>query len=106
MAGKKKQTVGYYYFLGMHMVICHGPIDSVNAIFADEKIAYAAEWTGGQIIFFNLSLFGGDEKEGGIAGPFDLEMGGPTQTPNPYLVSKLAPQLVPAFRGVCSIKDL
>jgi len=103
MAGKKKQTVGYYYFLGMHMVICHGPIDSVNAIFADEKIAYAAEWTGGQIIFFNLSLFGGDEKEGGIAGPFDLEMGGPTQTPNPYLVSKLAPQLVPAFRGVCSI---
>lgn len=103
MAGKKKQTVGYYYFLGMHLAICHGPIDKINAILADEKIAYAGEWTGGQIIFFNLSLFGGDEKEGGIAGPFDLDMGGPTQTPNAYLVSKLAPQLVPAFRGVCSV---
>lgn len=101
----KKQVKGYYYFLGLHFVLCHGPIDWISEILFDKKIAqkWNDGWTGGQKIFFALDLFGGAEKEGGVAGPFDLDMGHPTQTPNPYLVSKLVGQLVPAFRGLCSV---
>lgn len=103
MGGKKAQTIGYYTFLGVHFVICHGPIDQVSEILADKKLAWSGTWTGGEITFFALSLFGGNEKEGGLAGPTDLLMGGPTQGQNAYLVSKLPGQLVPAFRGLVSI---
>lgn len=99
MGSKKKTTVGYYYFLGVHLVFCHGPIDSVSEIIADKKVAWNGTNTGGPIIFFNLNLFGGDDKEGGLAGQFDMEFGGPAQGQNPYLVSKI-PDLVPAFRGL------
>ena len=37
MGGSKTVTIGYKYYLGMHMVICHGPVDSVQAIIAGER---------------------------------------------------------------------
>ena len=46
-------------------------------------------------------LFGGDEKEGGIVGTLDIEMGEATQDQNDYLVSKISAS-VPAFRGILS----
>lgn len=100
---RSKQTIGYYYYLGMHLVLCQGPIDAILVFLADDKVAFAGNWTTGDIVFFKQYLFGGDEKEGGIAGRFSLEQGGPTQTPHAYLVSKLAPNLVPAYRGVTAV---
>lgn len=103
MAGKKKSTVGYYYFLGFHLVFCHGPIDKALQFLADKKIAWSGETTGGTIGIFNLNLFGGDEKEGGIGGLFDFEFGRFNQGQNPYLQLKLLPELVPAFRGLFGV---
>jgi hypothetical protein len=99
MGGSKKQTVGYRYYLGMHMVLCHGPIDSINRISVDDRVAWEGKNTGSTIAIFQPNLFGGDEREGGIAGAVDIEMGGSSQGKNSYLVSQLG-NIIPAYRGV------
>lgn len=99
MGGSKKQTVGYRYYLGMHMILCHGPIDKINRIMVEDRIAWEGEETGGTIDIQNSGLFGGDEREGGISGLVDIEMGASTQGQNSYLLSQLG-SLIPAFRGV------
>lgn len=38
----KKITVGYWYGLGIHFGICHGPVDAVQQITIDDRVA----WTG------------------------------------------------------------
>jgi hypothetical protein len=97
----KKVTVGYKYYLGLHMVLCHGPIDKLVRIEVDEKIAWDGTNTGGTININADSLFGGEEREGGISGAVDLAMGGPTQTKNSYLQARLGTN-IPAYRGVVS----
>ncbi|UUV44536.1 minor tail protein [Rhodobacter phage RcMotherGoose] len=102
MGGSKKQTVGYKYFAGMHMVLCHGPIDKITRITVDEKELWAGSNTGGAITVDKGDLFGGDSREGGISGTLDFMTGHASQLPNDYLASVLG-SLVPAFRGVVSI---
>jgi len=100
--GGGSQTVGYRYFLGVHMGLVRGPIDSLVQINVEEKAAWKGELTDDGTIQINQpSLFGGDEKEGGIVGPFSLMMGKTTQT----AVSGLSAMLrnnVPGFRGFVS----
>lgn len=102
MGGSSKSvTVGYKYYLGMHMVFCHGPIDKIIRIDFDDKTAWTGNAAGGQITISAENLFGGQKREGGVSGAVDIDMGGDTQTPNSYLVSKLG-SMVPGFRGVVS----
>lgn len=99
----KKQTVGYKYYLGCHMVISTGPIDAVHAIEVGERRAWSGNVTGNQAININApNLFGGEKREGGIQGTVDIMMGGPSQQPNSYLAGVIG-GLMPAFRGVVSI---
>lgn len=100
-SSSKKQIIGYKYNLGLHMVFCHGPIDSLKRIDFDNKVAWTGNSMGGDITVSAPNLFGGDEKEGGVSGTVTLAMGGSSQTPDSYLVSKLG-SFVPAFRGVAS----
>lgn len=103
MGSSKKQTVGYRYRLGMHMGICHGPVDSVREIRAGDRVAWTGNVTESSQISINApELFGGDEREGGIVGATDVMMGEPTQGLNSYLLSKLGNPL-PAFRGILSL---
>lgn len=97
----KKATVGYKHYVGMHMALCHGPVDKVVRIRVGGKDAWAGESTGGAIQIDQSGLFGGEKREGGVSGQVDIEMGGPTQGQNSYLASKLGADLLPAFRGVC-----
>lgn len=102
MGGSKTVTIGYKYYLGMHMVICHGPVDSLQAIIAGERQAWGGNVTSSQQILISASdLFGGRKKEGGISGYVDIMMGEATQVANDYLVSQLGTPM-PAFRGVLS----
>lgn len=101
MGGSKKQTVGYKYYLGEHMVLCHGPVDYISRIQVDEKTAWEGEEDGGTITINQPSLFGGESREGGISGNVDILMGGASQGQNSYLVSVLG-AIVPAYRGVVS----
>ncbi len=100
--GSKSQTVGYRYYAGVHMVLCHGPIDRMNRVTVDDKLLWSAGSTGGAITVDKPELFGGDTREGGIKGTFDFLPGGRTQARNSYLFSRLG-SLVSGFRGVASI---
>lgn len=122
MGSSKKQTTGYWYYMGLHLGFCIGPIDAMHEI----RMGGRSGWKGqrytstfnpltGQTTYTPVSnspvtvseqiyisaeqLFGGHKREGGIAGFCDVMMGEPTQAPNDYLLSKIgAPQ--PAYRGI------
>lgn len=100
--GGKAQTVGYKYYLGMHLGLCHGPIDKITQLRCDDRVAWQGESTGGTIHVQAGELFGGDKREGGVSGYVDVMMGAPTQGQNGYLVSKLG-ALIPAYRGIVSL---
>ena len=99
----KSQTVGYRYYLGMHLAICHGPVDAITEIEVGERQAWSGNLTASGRITVNMpELFGGEKREGGISGAIDAAFGQAAQTPNDYLVSKIgSPQ--PAYRGVLSL---
>jgi len=47
MGGSSKaQTVGYRYSLGVHLALCHGPIDAIREILVDSRTAWSVT-TGG-----------------------------------------------------------
>lgn len=94
-------TVGFRYFVGMHMVLCHGPVDHISEIRVGDRTAWTGTATGGQININAPNLFGGIDREGGISGAVDVEMGGPAQSKNSYLLARLGD--VPAFRGVAAL---
>lgn len=95
----KKVTVGYRYYLGMHMILCHGPADKLLNITVDGRRAWSGVSSGGRVDVQAASLFGGDKREGGVSGAVDLEMGLPAQGRNDYLQSQLGSD-IPAYRGV------
>ncbi|MFN4064622.1 MAG: phage tail protein, partial [Parazoarcus communis] len=99
----KKVTVGYRYYLGMHLAICHGPVDAVTEIQVGERQAWGGNLAASGRITLNApELFGGEKREGGVSGAVDIAFGEPTQAPNDYLVSKIGvPQ--PAYRGVLGL---
>jgi hypothetical protein len=101
MGSKKKQTIGYEYSLGYHLIFCHGPVDKVTQFTADKKTAWIGNLTSSGTIGVNApNLFGGQEKEGGIAGLIDFMFGDPAQGPNSYLPTLFPGQLIPNFRGL------
>ncbi len=100
MGSSKKRTVGYKYYLGMHLILAHGPVDRLMRIRVDKKNAWLGDQkTTGQITVAAEDLFGGKSREGGVSGKVDVEMGLPTQGKNSYLLSQLGADL-PNFRRV------
>lgn len=103
MGGSSKaQTVGYKYYIGMHAIMCHGPVDKVTRFSVDGKVAWSGTSTGGAVSVNAPQLFGGDEREGGVSGTIDIEMGTTTQGRNAYLQSQLGSS-IPAFRRVLGL---
>lgn len=102
-SSSKKVVVGYKYYLGFHMVLCHGPITALKKIYAGERLAWSGNVTSSQPIEIdNDELFGGDRREGGVKGTVDVLMGESDQGKNSYLVGQLVSD-IPAFRGVFSL---
>ena len=93
---------GYMTYLGMHMVICYGPVDAVTEIVIDRKSAWSGSESSGEIYINKTSLFGGYDKEGGILGYVDILSGAATQGQNAYLVDRLGSD-VPTFRKILSL---
>ena len=106
----KKQTVGYRYRMGLHLVLCQGPVDAVQEIQMGERTAWGDADRGPLFSGHGLTslpinkptLFGGDEREGGVVGTIDVLPGGPSQGRNDYLMARLG-SAIPAFRGVLSL---
>ena len=103
--GSKEVTVGYKYYLGMHMALCHGPIDKITRIEVDRRIAWEGVNEGGSIAVSADNLFGGDSREGGISGTVSIAMGDSDQESGSYLEAVLGED-IPAFRGVtCAVLE-
>ena len=100
--GGKAQTVGYKYYLGMHLGLCHGPIDEISRLQVDGRDAWTGSNAGGTIYVAADELFGGEKREGGVSGNIDVAMGGPAQGKNSYLMSQLG-ALIPAYRGIVGL---
>lgn len=96
-------TVGFAYYLGLHFVICQGPIDSLSRIVVGEKLAWEGDLTESDdtILIDKRKLFGGSKQEGGLFGLFDYMDGSPDQEPNAYL--EAVTENNPAYRGVASV---
>ncbi|MCM2480212.1 phage tail protein [Serpentinimonas maccroryi] len=108
--GSSSQVVGFRYRMGLHLVLCQGPVDAVQEIQAGERTAWGSDartplplWHGMGTVWINSpNLFGGEQREGGVAGCCDVLPGDAGQVRNDYLVAQLGPQ-VPAFKGVLSL---
>lgn len=78
--------IGYKYFMGAHLVLCHGPVDSVTRILFGERVAATPAATSSQQIYIDkYELFGGENREGGVQGYVDIMMGDEDQPINNYL---------------------
>lgn len=99
-SGSKSQTVGYKYFMGVQLAVCHGPVDAVLELIGGDRSAWTGNVTSsGSITINQEELFGGTSREGGWAGTIDICMGEDTQEPNAYLVSK-TDGVVPGYVGL------
>lgn len=91
------------YWLGIHMEVCIGPVDSVTRFWYGDRVCWSGSVTESrQIHIDNASLFGGRKKEGGIEGKFDLCFGEPDQDVNDYLSAQLGLPLS-AFRDSLTV---
>lgn len=96
-------TVGYRYFMGVQLAVCHGPVDSVKRIIIGEREAWSGSVVANETININKpELFGGESREGGVVGDVDIEMGHIDQGRNAYL-SLHQSDTCPAYRGVLSL---
>lgn len=108
MGGKSKSvTVGYRYYVGMHLVWGLSPATAPMTALKKIRVGDSDAWTGSVTANTALAvnapeLFGGDSKEGGVVGQFDIEFGGASQAANSYLAAKMG-TLVPAFRGLAGM---
>lgn len=94
------QKIGYKYYLGMHLIFCHGDIDELKQLTAGNKIFFTGSVTSNQTLNIDQAgLFGGRKKQGGIQGPVDVEFGAVDQPQNSYLQGVLGSNDIPAFRG-------
>lgn len=102
----KSVTVGYKYYLGMHMILGYSRVDGIKQIIVGEKVVWptpneqeteASDGATSATVDAG-AIFGGDQKEGGVSGTVSFAYGDYSQTQNAYLVSKLGAN-VPAFRG-------
>lgn len=104
MGSSNSAVTGYWYKIGMHMVICNGPVDAVTELRVGDRQAWTGNVTANTIISITKPyLFGGETKEGGVSGNVDIRMGAPTQTNLDGYLSKKLTAPIPAFRGVLSI---
>ena len=101
-SGFSKVTVGYKYFIGFHLGLCHGPVDAITQVRWDDKVAWTGNITGNSSGSISVAdLFGGQNRGGGVEGDFDVLMGGDSQAANAYLAAQVG-ETPPAFRGITS----
>lgn len=103
MGKAKSTTIGYKYFLGLHMGLCRGQIDALLEIKAGDRTAWSG-WLSSNTEFgiHKPDLFGGTKAEGGIDGTAWLMLGGPDQTV-PDKIKGWLGGLVPGFRGTTTL---
>lgn len=97
----KKMTIGYKYFMGVQLGICHGPDVTLREVWFDDDKAWSGQVTSGSFSINKPDLFGGEESGGGVQGTVSFYNGGLIQKANAYLQRVVGVDLVSGLRGVC-----
>ena len=101
-----KTIVAYYYYIGLHMGLCHANIDGVKQIWMaetclwptlDDPTSIAADSQTTAAID-EPYCWGDWQREGGFRGDIHIQYGGSSQTLDSYLSAKLG-ATEPAYRG-------
>lgn len=107
MGSKKGSKKTWYdYHLSQHLAYCHGPVDEVVAIYMKDKLVWQGSATGGSVIEVNNpDLFGGNEREGGVAGNIHVLNGADDQEVPETFAQRLGKTVAncPGFRGIFSL---
>jgi hypothetical protein len=70
------QTIGYHYLFSMLFGLSRGPLNEVRGAKVGDKTVLDASYCGeGPWAIDKPEVFGGEKKEGGIQGPFDIFWG-------------------------------
>lgn len=96
---KKDDGTFFWYYMGLHLEICIGPVDGIFSIAYGDKTCWngsITETTYGTVID-QQNLYGGIRSEGGIWIAFDTMFGDADQPVNAYMESQLGAP-VSAFR--------
>lgn len=114
LSGPSNVTIGYKYYLGLHLIYCQGPVVSFGPLYADKK--QLIDWTiriddplvsNGTLntLIFAENIFGGLKKQGGVVGGLDVNYGGSDMLQNFYLLQQegFTAQNTPAYRGLMSL---
>ena len=105
MFSSTRQTYAHQYYLGVQFSLAHGSDDTEihEILFGDTPAKHTRTNEGNGVVRFDFndkSLFGGDEKEGGIAGTLRFYSGHDVQPANEYF-GTLIGETPPAYRGLC-----
>lgn len=96
-------TTGYKYRLTAQCSLCVGPVDDIREVRFEDNPVGATRVATGDYWDYTIDqpdLFGGIEREGGVAGTMRVYRGTTTQTADVEL-GTLANALLPAYRHVC-----
>ena len=100
--GGRSQTIGYRYFMSLLSGLCRGPINELVEIEAGDEKAWGVGATDSTPQRINApNLFGGEKKEGGINGPFQVFMGEPDQV----LPTVRGPSIPRVTKGLPPVKE-
>ncbi|HXE90477.1 MAG TPA: phage tail protein [Terriglobales bacterium] len=116
---ERSRVLGYQYFIGMQMALCHGVVDQLISIRAgdnDKPIPGVANIlpgpTGEAVVDISSNaardMFGGTIRdnptgEGGLKGRLRFYSGKEGQPSNAYLASQIGQATAPAYSGVCQV---
>lgn len=81
----KKQTIGYWYHLAVQMAVAHAPVDYISQLVFGERTAWIGKVSDGNIHIDEKNLFGGEKREGGVAGIVSVHSGHENQETNAYV---------------------
>lgn len=103
MALKKKQVIGYKYYMTIMMGIGRGQIDSLLEIKVGDRTAWEGVIKDSGEFGINVpELFGGEKSEGGVDGTAELMLGKPDQKVSDKIKGWLG-GIVPDFRGCTTL---
>lgn len=97
----KKVTVGYKYYMGVQLGICHGPDVTLKQVWFDDDVAWEGEIKNGSFEINKPELFGGEEKNGGVSGKVSFYNGDLAQAANAYLQRVVGVDIVSPLRSLC-----
>lgn len=99
----KRVVVGYKYYIGIDLALCLGPGVVLRRFWAGKYTPWSGNLSAeGDFVINAPDLFGGDKQGGGMQGACTFYPGSFTQSRDPYLASKLDPN-VPRYGGIAHI---